>query len=232
MFESIIELSYLRILLAVTMLGIASYIDITKREINDFLWIFFGGIAVVLVFLEPAFEEALWQIGFSLIIAPFVLIIWRLGMFGGADAFALIVLAGLAPQISFSDNIVTPLSTLTNAILLSITPLFFNLVRNLAQIAKGRDIFEGFNESMQKRIFAIFLGYKAKNPKYCFSIERKVGKHKKLDLSFHHAEYTEFCQTPNTWVTPGVPYILFITAGFIIQLLYGDMIFNFFGLTI
>ena len=60
----------------------------------------------------------------------------------------------------------------------------------------------------KKRIMAMFLGYRAKNPKYGFSIEKKAGKHKKLNLVLHHAEYAEFCNTPNTWITPGVPYML------------------------
>lgn len=78
----------------------------------------------------------------------------------------------------------------------------------------------------------MFLGYQAKNPKYGFSIEKKVGKHRKLNLVMHHAEYAEYCNTPNTWITPGIPYMLLITAGFVIQLFYGDIIFNFLGLTI
>jgi preflagellin peptidase FlaK len=107
--------------------------------------------------------------------------------------------------------------------------LFFNFFRNLIELVKKNNIFEGFDEPTGKRIMAMFLGYRAKNPKYGFSIEKKVGKHKKLNLVLHHAEYAEFCSTPNTWITPGVPYMLFITAGFIIQLLYGDIIFSFLG---
>jgi preflagellin peptidase FlaK len=76
----------------------------------------------------------------------------------------------------------------------------------------------------------MFIGYRSKNPKHGFSIEKKVGKQKKLNLVMHHAENTEFCNTPNTWVTPGIPYLLFITAGFIIQLIYGDIIFSMFEL--
>jgi preflagellin peptidase FlaK len=158
-----------------------------------------------------------------------VLIIWRIGLFGGADAFGIIVLAALAPQITLAGGVITPFTILSNTVLISITPLFFNFFRNLIELVKKNNIFEGFDEPTGKRIMAMFLGYRAKNPKYGFSIEKKVGKHKKLNLVLHHAEYAEFCSTPNTWITPGVPYMLFITAGFIIQLLYGDIIFSFLG---
>jgi preflagellin peptidase FlaK len=212
------------------MLGIASYTDVKKREVSDFLWVGFGIIAVALIFLEPNFEDSLLSIGISLIVAPFVLLIWRFGLFGGADAFAVIVLAVLAPQITLTNNVVTPFTVLTNTVLLSIIPMFVNLIRNLMQLGMKNNIFEGFVESKSRRILAMFVGYKAKNPKYSFSIERKAGKKKKLNLSLQHAEYAQFCNTPNTWVTPGVPYMLFIAGGFIIQLIYGDIIFNILGL--
>ncbi len=229
MIETLIDLNHLRIVLAIGMLGYASYTDVTKREINDFVWIVFGALAVVLIIFEPNLSEALVNIGISLIVAPVVLIIWRIGFFGGADAFAIIVLAALVPQITFSDGMITPFTILTNAVLISIIPLFLNFFRNLIEITKKNDIFEGFKEPVGKRIMAMFLGYRAKNPKYGFSIEKKAGKNKKLNLVLHNAEYAEFCTAPNTWITPGVPYMLFITVGFIVQLLYGDAIFNFFA---
>lgn len=231
MIESLIDLNQLRIIAAIAMLGYASYTDVAKREISDYVWIVFGALSIVFLFLEPQFWEAFTNVGISLIVAPIVLIIWRLGMFGGADAFAIIVLALLVPQITMSENTITPFTILTNAVIISIIPFFVNLIRNLISMTKN-DIFEGFTETKKKRIIALFIGYKAKNPKYSFSIEKKVGKHKKLNLVMHHAEYAEFCDKPNTWVTPGIPYMLFITAGFVAQLLYGDIIFNFLGLTV
>lgn len=229
MIESIIELNHLRIILALGMLGYASFTDLTKREISDYVWIIFGALAAILLIFEPMLSDALINIGISLIVAPVVLIIWRIGLFGGADAFGIIVLAALAPQITLAEEVITPFTILSNTVLISITPLFFNFFRNLIELVKKNNIFEGFDEPTGKRIMAMFLGYRAKNPKYGFSIEKKVGKHKKLNLVLHHAEYAEFCSTPNTWITPGVPYMLFITAGFIIQLLYGDIIFSFLG---
>jgi preflagellin peptidase FlaK len=182
MIELPFDLNLLRIFLAVGMLGYASYTDVTKREISDFVWVIFGALAIVLLIFEPNLSDALMNIGFSLIVAPIVLIIWRIGFFGGADAFAIIVLAALVPQITLSDGMITPFTILTNAVLISIAPLFFNVFRNLIEISRKNDIFDGFNEPLGKKITAMFLGYKAKNPKYGFSIEKKAGKNKKLNL--------------------------------------------------
>lgn len=226
MLEFLLDVYNLRILLALIMLAIASVIDIWKREINDFLWIAFGGIAIILIFFEPNLFDALKNIGISLIIAPIALLLWRIGIFGGADALGLIVLAALAPQLSLSENIITPFTTLTNAAIISTTIMFSNLIHNISSLANHKNIFDGFEETRLKKISAMFLGYRAKKPKYSFSIEKKFGDYKKLDFSLHHAENAEYCNMPDTWVTPGMPYILFITAGFVVQLIFGDIILN------
>ena len=226
--EFVWDIFQIRIIIALVMLGTASFLDLWKREINDLLWAAFGVVAIALVFFEPNLNEFSVQIAIALIIVPFALILWRFGMFGGADAFALIVLAGLAPQLSFSENIVTPLTVLTNAALLSVVILFVNLLRNIISILRHQNIFEGFEETRLKKTIAMFIGYRAKNPKFGFSIERTEGKHKQLEFSLHNAETTEFCNTPNTWITPGMPYILYIAAGFLVQIFHGDIIFNFF----
>ena len=67
MVESLIELNQLRIILALGMLGYASYTDVTKREISDYVWIVFGALSVVLLFLEPQFWQALTNVGISLL---------------------------------------------------------------------------------------------------------------------------------------------------------------------
>lgn len=226
MFEFLLDVYNIRILLAILMLSIASSIDIWKREISDALWIGFAAVAVVLIFLEPDLTGILKSIGISLIIAPVALVMWRMGIFGGADALGLMVLAALAPQASLSNGLITPFTTLTNAALLSVIPIFTNVIRNVIALLNHSDVFEGFNETRSKKILAIFLGYRAKNPKYGFSIETTEGNHKKLDFSLKHAEKAEFCSKPDTWITPSIPYILYITAGFVVQIVFGDIVLN------
>ncbi len=230
MSEFLLEFETIRILSAVIMLGIASFYDIWKREIHDVLWIGFGAFSVVLLFIDPNFSESVMAILISLIIAPFAIFLWRTGMFGGADAFALIVLASLAPMVTLTDNPVTPLTTLSNAALLFVFPLLANVIRNSISILKNENIFEGFNETKFKKSLAMIIGYRAKKPNYGFAIEKTEGGQKKLNIVFHNAETAEFFSRTNTLITPGIPYILLITGGFIIQLIYGDILMNFFGI--
>ena len=226
MTEFLFDFQIAGIILALIMLILGSIIDIWKREIHDLYWIVFGGAGIVLAVLNPNIITQLLSIGFALIIAPFVIIVWRIGLFGGADAFALIALAVIAPVASLNDGSISPFTTLSNAALLFVIPFLLNLIRNGISQIRGNNIFEGFDESLSKKIIASFMGYKSKNPKFAFSIEKIANGKKKLDLTIHHAEDQEFCITPNTWITPGIPYLLLITGGFIIQLIYGDIILS------
>jgi preflagellin peptidase FlaK len=224
--ELLLDIHGIRILTALVMLAIASVLDLWKREIHDSLWIAFGAISVVYLFMEPDISLTLTTLGISMIIAPLVIVIWRIGFFGGADAFCLIVLSGLAPMITMSSDIVTPFTTLTNAAILSIIPLFANVIRNSICILNHQDIFYGFKETKSRKICAMFLGYRSSNPKYSFSIEKTENGHKKLNFSLHHAENADFCNVRNSWITPGIPYVLYITGGFLIQLFFGDILLN------
>ena len=225
------DILHIRILFALAMLGIATIIDIRSREISDFIWIVFGGISVVLLFFEPNIIEAAFGVGFSLIVAPLVLILWRFGLFGGADALGLIVLSALAPMATLTDSAVSPFSIVVNSALLSVSPMIFNFIRNSILVLRKENIFQDFDEPTSKKIFAMFLGYRSKNPRYSFSLETQVGKKKRLNIALHHSDTAEYCTTPNTWVTPGLPFMIFILGGFIIQLFFGDVVLRLIGLT-
>lgn len=226
-----LDIFHVRIIFALVMLFSATIIDIKKREISDLMWIVFGAISIVLLFLEPDIVQAAFGVGFSLIVAPLVLILWRFGLFGGADALGIIVLAALAPMATLSESGVSPFTIVVNSALLSVSPMVFNFIRNSILILRKNDIFGGFDEPTSKKIFAMFLGYRSKNPRFSFSLEQMDGKKKKLNIALHNSDNAEFCTTPDTWVTPGLPFMIFILGGFVIQLFFGDLVLGFVGIT-
>lgn len=225
------DVNTVRICLAILMLSVASYTDIKKREIDDRIWMIFGGLSVIMLFFTPDISHSLVAIGISLIVVPVALLVWRIGFFGGADAFALIVLASLTPGATLSSSQINPFTTLIDAVLLSIIPVFVNVIRNVISVLRHEDIFKGFETETQKnKIIAMFVGHRSKNPRFSFSIEKRDGNSRKLDFALKNADSAEFCSSSDTWVTPGVPYMIYILGGFIVQLVYGDMIFNLMGM--
>jgi archaeal preflagellin peptidase FlaK len=225
MFE-LMDFGLIRIGIAVLMLGISSVLDLWKREVHDVFWIIFGVIAGLLLLLDPSFYNTLPIIGFSLIIAPIALLAWRFGLFGGADAFALIVLAAISPLSTIYGSNITPFTTLSNAAVLFILPILLNIIRNTIALMRHENIFEGFKESRLKKVVAVCVGYKTKKPKYAFSIERSEKDGKRFSLSLHNADTAEYCTKENTWITPGIPYLILISIGYVIQIFYGDIIQN------
>ena len=221
------DINNVRIILAVVMLGIASYTDVRKREIDDRIWMIFGGLSFVILFFTPNIYNSLWTVGISLVVAPVALLVWKFGFFGGADAFALIVLAALAPGATFAEFQVNPFTTLINTIILSIIPVIVNILRNVISLIRHDNIFEGFeNETRKNKIIAMFIGHRSKHPKFSFSIETREGNVKKMNFGMKNADTTEFCSSPDTWVTPGIPYMIYILGGFVTQLVFGDILFN------
>ena len=218
---------FIRILIALAMLGIATFLDIKNREISDFYWIVFGSIAVLLLVLQFDDTEFVYSLVISVIfLVPISIGLWYFGIFGGADAFALIVLSVLAPSSSVTENLVSPLTILVNASIFAIVPMFVNVIINLKKILTKENIFEGFDEPKFKKILACFIGTKQKNPRHSFSIETTKDGKKKFVFSLHHAEKADYCDTQNTWVTPGLPFVLYIMLGFISQLIVGDILFS------
>ncbi len=221
------QIESMGILLALAMFSIISYQDLKYRQINDIIWIFFGLAGIVLLVFNTELHENVSFFMMSLIIIPVSLLFWKIGLFGGADAFALSVLVLLVPQYSFANS--SPFTIITNASLLAFVPLLANFFKNTLSIMKNKKIFDGYTASTSEKIIALFLGYKTKSPKFCFLMEKQVGKSKKFNFSLHHAEDSEFCNIQEVWVTPGIPFLLMIFGGFLIQLFYGDVILMFIG---
>ena len=77
-----LDVYQIRIISALVMLIAASALDVWKREVHDILWVVFGAIAIILIFVESLSDQVLIEVAFSLIIAPIALVLWRVGLFG------------------------------------------------------------------------------------------------------------------------------------------------------
>jgi len=176
------------------------------------------------------------------------------GAFGGADAKALMCLALAMPYypiyLSFGlafYSPIFPISVFGNAVLMATFTVFYALFRNLLWKLTNRErLFAGFeNESFWRKIVAVITGYKValksfeKNT-HTYPLEdivtKETGENERRLVAFPKDESREAIVgrilsarregkiQDGVWVTPGLPLLIFITAGLIIALVFGDII--------
>jgi preflagellin peptidase FlaK len=224
------------------MLAAASYFDLRKREVKDTLWVVFAVAAgIIYVFDFPAsFDEGIKIMVSMTLTAAIAYGIYKSGLFGGADMLALITLSGLVPlyfgnPLSGSSGAAfhgfAPIIVLTNAIVLSVTQVIFNIIRNLVYYSKHSvTLFEGLqHEPILNKIFAVMVGHRSTNPQYAFPIERTVNGRRKFDFALKPAETAEYEIRNDVWVTSGIPFLIYFTVGFVMMIIVGDILALLFG---
>ena len=191
--------------------------------------------------------QLLASIGITTVIA---LALFYSGFFGGADSKALICLSLALPVYpTFVHEYVTvlvpffPLAVLVNSVLGSSLLVIVIAAYNLSRkVVKGEKLFEGLEkEPFWSKAIAFATGFRVDSEKV------KGGSHYMLLERFSRAEDGAVIRrlkvTPRLeddeqkeaqqdellselggkiWVTPGLPFLVFVTAGFIAALVVGD----------
>ena len=175
------------------------------------------------------------------------------GAFGGADAKALMCIALALPfPMHLMPNVklfmpIFPFTVFSNAVLLAALTAVYALFRNfLWKLRSKSELFAGLeNESIWRKITALITGYKIepatleKSP-HSYPLEdvivKENGEMERKLLTFPKDETREAIVArllaagrddkiqKGVWVTPGLPLLIFITAGLIVALLAGDLV--------
>ena len=153
------------------------------------------------------------------------------GFYGGADGKALIVLGLLVPHFVPQVGLysVAPLIILTNGVLISILLPLGLLIYNVSMVLRRKPIFDGFDEPLYRKVLASLLGYRQSGKIEISSFRWKKtvpgpgpgNEIKKFDFSLMR---DDFETKGDTWVTPGIPLLVFFTAGYFFLLFYGDLV--------
>jgi len=205
--EDIIKFS-----IALPLLFYAAYSDVKKREADNWIWLVIAIPGIIFLILD----RNMLSILSILISIPIAFLLYIFGM-GGADAKAIMALAILNPlppsiSIFHSPQFIFPLTILINSLLL-ILPLpilffFYNVFKKNVELPQA---FFGYKMDAEK----------AKN-KFVWPMEKdgvkKIYPVKDADLSFYKGEI---------WVTPKLPFLVFIFFGYIISYVFGDVLFAF-----
>ncbi len=241
-------LDILKIIFCTPFLLYSCYSDIKTRRVSNNVWLvmLIGTIFFVLYDISTYGVAYLPRLFISAgFIFVFVYILFQLGVFGGADAKSLIVLSIILPAypklqaFSYTFPLNNPLIDLFafgifgNAVLLTIIVPISLAVYNLARLGLHID-----------KPAYIFIGYKIK-------ISELANKHIKLierfdvvngAVKFHFkrggVEINEKVISElktlsekglikeEVWVTPGLPFMIPLTLGFVVAVFYGDLIFE------
>lgn len=227
------------------------YTDLKSRRVSNQLWKHMLGLGSVFVIYEvytggiPYFKELLIS---GVIVFVSIYILFQLGAFGGGDAKGLIVLSilfPLYPIFQFSGAtyplLGRPLiglfafTVLGNALLLTILAPLGMFCYNLLH----------FSPEMLKKPHYMFIGYRTevsslKNSEHLALLEKlevdERGAIKKklartgLDFNANQKpELEDYVKKglieKDIWVTPGLPFMLSITGGFVTAVIFGDLIF-------
>lgn len=228
------EFYLLRLCIGACMLGYGSYRDVRTREVEDVVWLVMGASGVLFASVELLVGSlSPFQVLLSLIVgAVFAFLLYAL-YFGGADVKAIIALSLLFPSFPSSSALpvmgvpplnVFVLSMLTNSLLIALlSPLSLFLFNAL------RSTFSPF----------MFIGYRVKvsalRRKKHFKLMHELERGERMRYIWGGIEPTEEIvrhlealaragTIKDVWITPELPFIVYLTAGFFTAAFYGDFI--------
>lgn len=241
----------LKILFSMPFLLYSCYSDLNSRRVANKVWKYMLASGSGFVFYEILTDGLSYLMPLLLsgvIVFTAVYLLFQFGAFGGGDAKGLIVLSILFPSypvFSFSEKIYPLLgvpsigfftfTVLGNALLMTtLVPLGmfgYNLLH--------------FSPEMIKNPLYMFIGYQTeisslKYKKHLGLLEKfELDESGSLKKTFTRAGLNfDADQKPelevylkkgliekDIWVTPGLPFMLSITAGFITAVVFGDLIF-------
>ncbi len=238
-----VMMSSLQILISGTMLGIASFFDIRTREISNKLWLAFLPFSTLVTLLTIATDVT--QIPLIItsiaITSGIALLIFYLGLYGGADAKALISLAIAHPTASIPPlyTPMLPLSTLTNSLLLMVLSTPIALIKNIYwKTTTQQALFDGLeHEALWRKIAALFLCVKVSKasikPYHMIAEQQLEEGVSQLTLFQQIVDEDTIVneKVPDfVFIAYSLPMLPFILAGYLISLTIGDLIFHFLAL--
>jgi len=145
-----------------------------------------------------------------------------------------------------------PMSVFCNAVLLAGVSVFYVLLHNYSWKRRtGKRLFENFeNESISRKILTAVSGYRVKvveleKKGYLYPLEdirvAETGENERRLIIIPRDEQREEIVErileasregklhTDVWVSPGLPMLVFITAGLIVALVFGDILWIIFG---
>ncbi len=252
----VLTLDVAGLLASFTFLIYSSWSDIRSREVSDRVWLVFYPVGFALAAIRLAVQTSAWVLILVSLFGTVVisLLLPYLGFWGGADGKGFICLALMNPLIPALDGNLShiidpffPLVVFSNAYVASLASIVYPIQRNLRECRRGM-LFEGFeHESFLHKLTAFLTGYKVRideleSKPHLFLLESvhwqesKARRRFELDPRINFDRSRELAEiraagsgllSRGVWVSPGLPFLIFVTLGLGISLLFGDIVWSF-----
>ena len=234
-----------RTLLALGMLGYAGVVDMRTREVHDLLWVVAGASALLLDAYELLLGSlSLYQlavaVGFMGVVG---LALWFFRLMGEADVFAFFVLALIHPKAPVYlgalwgwSPVFFPFTMLSNTAVAGIVAPLITALGNVTVKLRGVDLFERARGlSGPRRIVLLFTARYVRlagvrGPPFQYPLEGAGELSLRPDLWDDGAAQKTFMELRSrgykwTWVSATLPYIVVMAAGYLLSVIFGDVIF-------
>lgn len=223
-------LNGIRLILGTIILMYASYTDIKTRHASNILWIIMGAAGAILLvvqYLQGGFPN-LWYFVFIPIIIVLMYALFQLRLiFGGADAKAMMALAILVPVVPQMNGI-----PLWPSLLPWSWVIFANSVLLFLIIPISLVVYNAVKHNLSFPY--AFLGYKMNvqeaKAKFVWPLEKLVDGKRRFSRMPEDYDETAYLKAfedagiDEIWVTPKIPFMVPLLAGFLTSFFLGDLI--------
>lgn len=226
-----LELGLVQKILSSALLIYAAFSDVKTREVGDLVWLAMCAVSAPFIFYELIKVEPRFLLYYIL---SFYLA-FTLGFFlssfnimGGAD-FLAIACIGLVtvPEFNGPISALPSLSVMVNSLLVSLIYPLNILVKNMTAVFRGEKLFEGVEVGSLTKVLVLFTlvkvpveEYKCKKDFYSLAEIIENGK-RRISFSLKIRSDDIQLSEGEVWVTPHIPYVAVLTAGYIIHLMLG-----------
>jgi preflagellin peptidase FlaK len=232
-------LTTFNIALSVVLLSVASFMDLVRREVDDWIWLLLASVTGpltlfrTLLYFDTGYPLlVLISIAFSSSVAY---LFYRFELYGGADAKAIVALS-LAYPVNLHGKAVhpiAPIGVLLNALILSLTiPVALFLFNAYRVLVRREDVLSDLaGAPFHIRLAALFLGTRVSFPKRFWAPMVRVEEDGLVRISLSPSFTCYFAEEKRNngrvelWATPGIPLIVFITAGLVLYIAIGDFLY-------
>jgi hypothetical protein len=240
-----LQLDYLRTCLCLLMLGYGSYRDLKTREIHDLLWVVFAGLGLIMdgydIYIGSlSIQQLLIAVGFMGFMG---VVLGYFKLFGEADLLAFVALVVIQPRSPFFLTInwgwhplFYPLTIVTNTAIAGVAAPLMIFIMNVGTVLSGVSIFQGRKMSVFKKLGFVFTGLntsidKVRGPPFQYPLEDPDDGKLSLRPNIWDDEDAEVVfrkfrdkGVKRVWVSWTLPYIVVMLIGYMLTVVFGDLL--------